>query len=64
MIILMTVFSKTQDEAEALTMTIQKSDAGVVGIYPKEIAETKQDEAVTMATSFGFTEFKITVEEE
>lgn len=64
MVILITVFKKAVDEAEAITVRIHETENGVVGVYPREIAEMKQQDALSLAGMNGFTDFKITIEEE
>jgi len=39
--VLMEIFNKTKDEAVKLTFQIDQEGLAVVGIYPKDIAETK-----------------------
>lgn len=53
-LILQTVFYKTPEEAEAITMAIHNSNRGIVGVYTKEVAEEKTNEAVSVARSLGF----------
>jgi len=43
------VFHKTQEEATRLMLEIHNRGATVVGIYTRDIAETKADTAVDMA---------------
>jgi ATP-dependent Clp protease adaptor protein ClpS len=39
--ILMNLFDKSFDEAEAVTMDVHKKGKGVAGVFTKDIAETK-----------------------
>ena len=52
--ILKTVFMKPSDEAEYLTMKIDRTGQAVVGIYSYDIARSKQRKATSMARNFGF----------
>lgn len=53
-IILKTVFMKPADEAEYLTMKIDRTGQAVVGIYSYDIARSKQRKATSMARNLGF----------
>lgn len=52
--ILKTVFMKPSDEAEYLTMKIDRTGQTVVGIYSYDIARSKQRKATSMARNLGF----------
>lgn len=52
--ILETVFMKPADEAEYLTMKIDRTGQAVVGIYSYDIARSKQRKATSMARNLGF----------
>lgn len=52
--ILKTVFMKPSDEAEYLTMKIDRTGQAVVGIYSYDIARSKQRKATSMARNLGF----------
>ena len=52
--ILKTVFMKPSDEAEDLTMKIDRTGQAVVGIYSYDIARSKQRKATSMARNLGF----------
>ncbi|MBM4290616.1 MAG: ATP-dependent Clp protease adaptor ClpS [Deltaproteobacteria bacterium] len=41
-LVLMTYFHKTLDEAFALTDRVHREGRGVAGVYPHDVAETKQ----------------------
>ena len=47
--ILMQVFLKSEEEAEALMLQVHHSDNGVVGIYSYDIAVSKVRKATNMA---------------
>lgn len=52
--ILMTVFFKSEAEAERLMLTVHHSDKALVGVYSYDLAVSKVDKAVAMARSEGF----------
>ncbi|MBP5258607.1 MAG: ATP-dependent Clp protease adaptor ClpS [Prevotella sp.] len=51
---LMTVFFKTQDEAEALMMKVHLEGQAVAGVYSYDIATSKVAKATRMARAEGF----------
>ena len=53
-LILTTVFRKTEAEAEALMLQVHRSDKAIVGIYSYDIAMSKVNKATRMARSEGF----------
>ena len=59
--VLVTVFRKSEIEAEAIMLTIHHSDKAVVGTYSLDIAASKAEKAVAMAREEGFP-LRITVE--
>jgi len=61
--VLMEVFHKTQQEAEKLTFNIDQEGFAIVGIYPKEIAETKVNLVRFMAKAAEYP-LLVTMEEE
>jgi len=61
--ILMSVFSKSQDEATRLMWHVHKNGVGVCGIYPLEVAETKVLQVMELARENGYP-LKLTLEEE
>lgn len=61
--ILMSIFHKSYEEAEAVMLEIHKKDRGVCGIYTHEIAETKVIEVHRRARDNGFP-LKAIMEEE
>ena len=52
--VLVTVFFKSEAEAEALMLKVHHSDKAVVGIYTYDIAVSKVRKATTMAREAGF----------
>ena len=52
--VLVTVFMKSQPEAETLMLTVHHSDKAVVGIYTYDIAMSKVQKATRMARDAGF----------
>ena len=52
--VLMQIFNKSKDEAVALTFKVDKEGFAVVGIYPKEIAETKVSMVKEIAKNAGY----------
>lgn len=61
--ILMNVFHKTFEQAEAIMLDVHKKDKGVCGIYTYEIAETKVLTVHKRAKESGFP-LKCIIEEE
>ena len=52
--VLMTVFHKSQAEAEQLMLQVHHSDQAVVGIYSYDVAQSKIQQATMMAREEGF----------
>ena len=52
--VLMTVFHKSQAEAEQLMLQVHHSDKAVVGIYSYDVAQSKIQRATMMAREEGF----------
>jgi ATP-dependent Clp protease adaptor protein ClpS len=52
--ILVSVFSKSLDEATQLMWAVHKNGVGVCGVYPYEIAETKVNIVTATARENGF----------
>lgn len=52
--VLVNIFHKDPEEAEAVTMMIHIQGQGVAGIYSMEVAETKSIETVTLARDNGY----------
>jgi ATP-dependent Clp protease adaptor protein ClpS len=60
--ILMSVFHKSYQEAEAIMLDVHKKDRGICGVYTFEIAETKVFQVSRLAREQGFP-LKATMEE-
>lgn len=52
--VLMTVFFKSQFEAERLTIEVDQKKSAVVGVYSYDVATSKVEKAVKMARAEGF----------
>ena len=52
--ILVQVFLKSEEEAQALMLQVHHSDKAVVGIYSYDIAVSKVNKATQMARDEGF----------
>lgn len=52
--ILVQIFNKEEEEAFSLMMQVHRGSCAVVGIYPKDIAQIKADEAVCWAREEGY----------
>ena len=61
--ILMNVFHKNYQQAEAIMLEIHKKERGLCGVYTYEIAETKVMQVHKLAREQGFP-LKATMEEE
>ena len=61
--ILVQVFLKSEDEAQALMLQVHHSDKAVVGIYSYDIAVSKARKATNMAREQGYP-LRLTVEPE
>jgi ATP-dependent Clp protease adaptor protein ClpS len=59
--ILVQIFLKSQEEAEALMLQVHHSDKAVVGIYSYDIAVSKARKATSMAREQGYP-LRLTVE--
>jgi ATP-dependent Clp protease adaptor protein ClpS len=53
-LVLKTVFHKSEAEAEALMMQVHHGDKAVVGVYSYDIASSKVNKATRMARDAGF----------
>ena len=53
-LILKTVFMKSTEEAEYLTLKVDRTGQAVVGIYTYDIARSKQRKATSIARDMGF----------
>lgn len=49
---LMEYFGKCEEEAERIAMKVHNEGKGVIGVYTKEIAETKQTMAMDFARDY------------
>lgn len=61
--ILISIFHKSYEEAEAIMLQVHKQDKGLCGVYSHEIAETKVIQVHKRAKDGGFP-LKATLEEE
>lgn len=61
--VLMSIFHKSYEEAEAVMLEVHKKEKGICGIYTHEIAETKVMEVHKKARENGFP-LKAIMEEE
>ena len=52
--VLMTVFSKSVDEATRIMLNVHRQGVGVCGVYTYEVAETKVDTVHALARESGF----------
>ncbi|MCK9472639.1 ATP-dependent Clp protease adapter ClpS [Sulfurimonas sp.] len=52
--ILISIFHKSYEEAEAVMLEVHKKDKGVCGVYTHEIAETKVMQVHKKARESGF----------
>ena len=52
--ILMTVFRKSQEEANAIMLLVHQKGKGLCGIYTHDVAETKVDTVHEMAEENGY----------
>jgi ATP-dependent Clp protease adaptor protein ClpS len=52
--VLMFVFNKSPEDAVAIMLAVHRKGAGVCGVYPFEIAETKVEAVHSLAAEKGF----------
>lgn len=52
--VLTSVFFKSEDDAQALTMAIHERGSAVVGVYPLDIAQSKVAKVTAMAAAKSF----------
>lgn len=52
--VLETIFRKSKAESTRIMLTVHNEGAGVAGIYPREIAETKATEGIQAARQQGY----------
>jgi ATP-dependent Clp protease adaptor protein ClpS len=60
--VLETVFDRTPSEAYRIMLHVHHNGRGIAGVYPWEVAETKADKVVGLASDAGFP-LQATVEE-
>jgi len=60
--LLIDIFNKPIEEAQAITQTVHEKGAGIAGTFNYEIAEIKKQEAIVITRSKGF-QLKVTVEQ-
>ena len=60
--VLETVFDRTPAEAYRIMLHVHHNGRGIAGVYPWEVAETKAEKVVGLASSAGFP-LQATVEE-
>lgn len=63
-VILMAVFEKSGDDAVNLMMTAHLNGKAVIDRMPKKLAIAKQQQAMSLASEFGYSDFTIKLEEE
>ncbi|MGE4518584.1 MAG: ATP-dependent Clp protease adaptor ClpS [Desulfobacteraceae bacterium] len=52
--VLITVFHKSEAEAEKIMLNVHKKGVGICGVYPYELAETKVETVTALAKNSGF----------
>jgi ATP-dependent Clp protease adaptor protein ClpS len=52
--VLMSIFHKSYEEAEAIMLEVHKKDKGICGVYTHEIAQTKVMQVHKKARESGF----------
>ncbi|MGM0417285.1 MAG: ATP-dependent Clp protease adaptor ClpS [Thermodesulfobacteriota bacterium] len=52
--VLISVFHKSESEAEQIMLNVHKKGVGICGVYPFELAETKVETVTSLARSNGF----------
>ena len=57
------IFHRNIDDAQEITMNVHTHGKGIAGVYTKEIADEKTEEALTLAIGAGFP-LQVTTEEE
>ena len=53
-LVLMTIFHKSLEDASALTLQIHENGKGIAGTYSHEIASQKRDETISAARANGY----------
>lgn len=61
--VLVHIFKHNTESAEEITMSIHNDGAGVVGVYPYELAEQKSKETIAISEEHGFP-LKVKLEKE
>lgn len=62
-LILQSIFGKSMEEAIQLMMDVHKKGKGLAGVYTYDIAETKKNDAMTIAKQNQYP-FRVEIEEE
>lgn len=62
--VLINVFRLDPDQATGVMNTAHESGSALVGLYPKEIAESLASQATEMAASQGYKDLKFKIEKE
>lgn len=62
-LLLVSIFSKTNEEAERLTIKVHREGRATVGVYTLDVAATKTEKAIKMAREQNFP-LRITYEPE
>ncbi|MDY0131329.1 MAG: ATP-dependent Clp protease adaptor ClpS [Desulforegulaceae bacterium] len=52
--VLISVFHKSESEAEQIMLNVHKKGIGICGVYPYELAETKVETVTALAKNSGF----------
>jgi ATP-dependent Clp protease adaptor protein ClpS len=60
--VLETIFQKSPAEAYRIMMQVHVNGRGIAGVYPWEVAETKADKVVSLASEAGYP-LRTTIEE-
>lgn len=53
-IVLISVFHKSQEQAVKTMLTIHEAGRASVGVYTKDVAQTKADEVMALAKDHGY----------
>ena len=51
---LINIFNKTEEAAAAIALHIHQTGKGIVGTYTKDLAQTKQVQAISLAKDEGY----------
>jgi len=63
MAVLSVIFHKAEDESLEITMSVHTNGTGIAGVYTREVAEEKTEEATVLARTSGYP-LTITCEED